>query len=187
MSAPVPFSLQKWRLSVCRLDVQLTLARRYGNFFHSFIGCSSSNKQYKFVIQHTHTHRQKKKQWPKRGRCNGTNICIAGYTLRKQPTFGDAITGFSAKWRLRNERRNSILMTRHYPDLVCASDWLNQISHSARPIRVELDKWRVISHGLSALVAQTSFGGETSSGVAKCRLFSQAKPDNAFIKRKKKW
>ena len=96
MSAPVPFSLRKWRLSVCRLDVQLTLAKRYGNFFHSFIGCSSSDIQYKFVIQHTHTHTQKKKkQKPKRGRCNGTNICIAGYSLKKQPTFGDAITGFS--------------------------------------------------------------------------------------------
>ena len=40
-------------------------------------------------------------------------ICIARYSLRKQPTFGDATTGFPAKWRLRNERRNSILMTRH--------------------------------------------------------------------------
>ena len=34
---------------------------------------------------------------------------------------------------LRNERRNSILMTRHYPDLGSASDWLNRISHAARP------------------------------------------------------
>ena len=35
-------------------------------FFHSFIGCSSSDIQYKFVIQHTHTHTQKKtkKQLP---------------------------------------------------------------------------------------------------------------------------
>ena len=41
-------------------------------------------------------------------------------SLRKQRTFGDATTGFPAKWRLRNERRNSILMTRHYPDLVIA-------------------------------------------------------------------
>ena len=34
-------------------------------------------------------------------------------SLRKQPTFGDATTGFPAKWRLfsvRNERRNSILL-----------------------------------------------------------------------------
>ena len=29
-------------------------------------------------------------------------------------------------------------------------------------------------YGLSALVSQTSFGGETIGGVAKCRLFSQA-------------
>ena len=30
--------------------------------------------------------------------------------------------------------------------------------------------------GISALVSQTSFGGETSRNVAKCRLFSQAMP-----------
>ena len=29
------------------------------------------------------------------------------HSLRKQPTFGDVTTGFPAKWRLRNERRNS--------------------------------------------------------------------------------
>ena len=35
----------------------------------------------------------------------------------EQPTFHDATTGCSAKWRLRNERRNSILMMRQYPEL----------------------------------------------------------------------
>ena len=30
-------------------------------------------------------------------------------------------------------------------------------------------------HGISALVSQTSFLGETSGGIAKCRLFYQAK------------
>ena len=44
-------------------------------------------------------------------------------SLRKQPTFGDATTGFPAKRRLTKERRNSILMTCHYPDLGSASDW----------------------------------------------------------------
>ena len=36
--------------------------------------------------------------------------------------------------------------------------------------------WVVTRHhyGISALVSQTSFPGETSGGVAKCRLFSQA-------------
>ena len=28
-------------------------------------------------------------------------------------------------------------------------------------------------YGISALVSQTSFRGETSGGIAKCRLFSQ--------------
>ena len=49
-------------------------------------------------------------------------------SLRKQTTFRDATNGFPAKWRLRNKRRNSILMTRHYSDLGSASDWLKQIS-----------------------------------------------------------
>ena len=68
-------------------------------------------------------------------------------------------------------------MTRHYPDLGSASDWLNQISHAARPIRSTTQIWVVTRHqyGISALVSQTSFRGETSGGVVICRLFSQAK------------
>ena len=83
---------------------------------------------------------------------------------------------FPAKWHLRNERRNSILMTRHYPDLDSASDWLNQISHAARPFSSSIQIWVVTRHqyGISALVFRTSFGGETSASVAKCRPFSQA-------------
>ena len=41
--------------------------------------------------------------------------------------------------------------------------------------------WVVASrkYGISALISQTSFRGETSAGgVAKCRLFSQAKLSN---------
>ena len=94
---------------------------------------------------------------------------------RKQPTFGDATTGFPAKWRRRNER-NSILMTRNYPDLDSASDWLNQIFHAAQPIRGTTQMWVVTRHqyGISALVSQTSFGGETSGSVTRYWLFSQA-------------
>ena len=36
---------------------------------------------------------------------------------------------------LINERRNSTLMTRHFPDLGSTSDWLKQISHAVRSIR----------------------------------------------------
>ena len=69
-----------------------------------------------------------------------------------------------------------MLMTRHYPDPGTASDWLKQIFHAARPIRSTTQIWVVIRHqyGISALVSQTSFRGETSGGIGKCRLFSQA-------------
>ena len=68
-------------------------------------------------------------------------------------------------------------MTCHYSDLGCASDWL-----AAREIGLKTTNqsttqiWVVTRHQyrISAVVAQTSFGGETSCGVAKCRLVSQA-------------
>ena len=72
--------------------------------------------------------------------------------------------------------QKSILMTRHYPDLGSSSDLLNQISYAARPITSTTQNWIVTRHqyGTSALVSLTSFGGETSGNVAKCRLFSQS-------------
>ena len=67
-------------------------------------------------------------------------------------------------------------MTCQCQDLGSASDWLNQISHAAQPIRCTTQIWVVTRHqyGISALVPQTSFCYETSGGVAKCCLFSQA-------------
>ena len=54
-------------------------------------------------------------------------------------------------------------MTCSYPDLGGASDWLKQIFHSVRPIRSTTKIWMVTSlqYGISALVSQTSFCGET--------------------------
>ena len=97
--------------------------------------------------------------------------CWSLHSLRKQPTFGDATNGFSAKWHLRNDCRNFIPMTHHYPDLGSASDWLNQISHAAQLI------WSTTHHqyGISALVSQMSFGRETSGSVTKFQLSSQVK------------
>ena len=54
--------------------------------------------------------------------------------LRKQPAFCDAIGGFPAKWLLRNERRNSILMTGHCSDLGSASDWMKQIFNQSEAL-----------------------------------------------------
>ena len=53
----------------------------------------------------------------------------------KQPSFGDATTRFPAKWRLSNKHRNSILMTRHYPDLGGASGWSCRVGNLLQPIR----------------------------------------------------
>ena len=54
-------------------------------------------------------------------------------------------------------------MTRHYPDLGSVSDRLKQISKKARPIRSTTHIWEVTRHqyGISVLVSQTLFGGET--------------------------
>ena len=91
--------------------------------------------------------------------------------------FGHATTAFSVRWRLRNEPRNSILMTRQYPGMGSVSDWLKQISRAARTIRNTTHTWVLTRHqyGISALVSQTSFRGKTSGRVAECLLFSQAR------------
>ena len=89
---------------------------------------------------------------------------------------------FATKRRLRNEYRNSILMTCHHPDPGRGHDWLKQIFIVARPIRstTQISVVRRYQYRISALVLQTSFPRETSGGVAKCRLFSQA---NTFSER----
>ena len=50
-------------------------------------------------------------------------------SLRKQPTLRDATTGFPTKWRISHERRNSILITLHYPELSSASGWSYRVGH----------------------------------------------------------
>ena len=106
-------------------------------------------------------------------------------SLRKQQTFRDTITGFPVKSRLRNERRNSILMTRHYPDLGNASDWLCRLGNLLQPIRSTTQIWVVTrpQYGISALVSQTSFCGETSGGIAKCflRLLNNQPNQESYI------
>ena len=75
------------------------------------------------------------------------------------------------------------MMTCHYPGLRSASDWSSRMGNLIQPIRSTTQIWVVSRHqyGISALVSQASFGGETSGSVAKCRLFSQATPLKAFL------
>ena len=98
----------------------------------------------------------------------------------KQPTFRDPATGFAAEWRLRNGRRNSTQKTCHYAGrhagLGGASDWLKQIFSRGMTNQKHYPDLRgdMSSDGISELISQTSFTGETSGDVTKCRLFSQA-------------
>ena len=49
------------------------------------------------------------------------------HSLRKQPIFSDATSGFPAKWRQRDERRNSILGNKRFNRLhLCLSIRANQ-------------------------------------------------------------
>jgi len=98
--------------------------------------------------------------------------------VREQPKFPYPTTGFPAKWRLRNKRRNPILMMPNYPDVGSASDCLKQMSLATWLIRSTTQIWVVTRHqcGISAVVYQMShvFGGinQCSAVVVKYRLFS---------------
>ena len=70
---------------------------------------------------------------------------------------------------------NVVLLIFHYADLGNNSDWSCREGNSLQPISSTAQKWVVTLHqcGVSSIVPQTSFHGETSGGVTKCRLFSQ--------------
>ena len=84
---------------------------------------------------------------------------------RRQLTFCDAFIGFPAKCCLRNERRNSILMTCHYSDLASTSDWLRQLYLGAQYHQIGV--MTLHQRGISALDPQAAFREGTSIGRVK--------------------
>ena len=69
------------------------------------------------------------------------------------------------KRRLRNERRNFILMMRHHLDLGSASDWSCRMGNLIQPIRSTTQIWVVTHH---------QYGISANGSIAKSQLFSQA-------------
>ena len=86
-----------------------------------------------------------------------------------QHYFGDSTTGVPAKWRLRNECKNSILMTSHHPDLGSACD--NFLVESNFPdLGSDVSSVRNFCVHFWDVLLQ-----EIKGSVTKCWLFSQAK------------
>ena len=112
----------------------------------------------------------------KKNKNNQKKLCGLLIAWENRRHFATPLTVSPRNWYLGNERINSVTLACHCQDLVTASDWLKQISISAQPIKITTQIWIVTRHqyGISALVPQTLFRGETSAYVAKSQLFSQA-------------
>ena len=126
---------------------------------NQFVGVTSRLKRTKaatiepaFRLLHSHTFclvRLRKSQW---------------FSLRKQQIFR---FGLPAKQRLRNKRRNSIMMT------LTSQIWVELLigRKFSHPVRSSTQFWVLTRHryGISALISRESTGS-----VAKYRLFSEA-------------
>ena len=82
-------------------------------------------------------------------------------------------------------------MTRHYPDLGSASDWLNQISHMARPIRSTNQIWVVTHYSMEFLSSflRRHLAGKPVVALPNVGFFLRLQPDYVsvfcFLKSKK--
>ena len=103
-----------------------------------------------------------------------SNICnkktkIDQWIWRKRDSIDNSDIKFLA-WE-NDFCRNSILMTCHYPDLDSASDWSSIVWGKICFNQSEATNRQ---YGISVTVSQTTFRGETSGCIVKCRLFSPA-------------
>ena len=78
---------------------------------------------------------------------------------------------FPREMTFEQRLQNSIQMTRHYPHVGGAFDWLKQIFNQSDSLPRSGSRHQ---YGISAFVSQTPFCGENNCGVAKCRLVSAA-------------
>ena len=149
---------------VCGSDVKghvLKVCRHSESMRQKHLALSSKKTFSKFLKLHNHQRRM-------------TFLMTTTYGFNRRH-FATPSSTVSRKGVWESSAEIPVLMTHHYPDLDSASDWLKQISKAGRPIRSTTQIWVVTRHqyGISALVSQTSFRGETVGGVGKCRLFSQ--------------
>ena len=80
------------------------------------------------------------------GRLKWTSVCSLLLDWPKSAHIARCHHWFPPEWRLWNERRNSILMTCHYPDLGSAFDWSSRVGNLLQPIRSTTQIWVVTRH-----------------------------------------
>ena len=80
-------------------------------------------------------------------------------------------------------RKNSILMMCHYPDLASVFCWQIRERNLLQPIKSTIQIWVVTRHqyGISALVAQTSFRGETSGDIVNVDCFLRLRKTVLYV------
>ena len=100
---------------------------------------------------------------------NAEGWTLGHVSLRKQPTFRDATTGFPA----RNNFWETTAEMFHYPDLGSDSDWSKREGNLLQPIRSTTQICH--QYGISAIVCQMSSRGNPDGEVPKWRLFVQTR------------
>ena len=80
-------------------------------------------------------------------------------------------------------------MTSQYPDLGSASDWLKQISHTARPIRSNTQIWVVTRHqyGISALILRSHLAGKAVEALPNVGCFFRPTQNNISDYKMPRW
>ena len=106
-------------------------------------------------------------------------------SLRKLLTFRGTTNGFPAKWLLRNKPGEIPYWwcVTHYPDLASVFYWQCRERNFLQPIKSTIQIWVVKRHqyGISALVPQTSFRGETSGDVVKVDCFLRLRKTVLYV------
>ena len=111
-----------------------------------------------------------------------SNLAIA--VRRKSPTFCGTTNSLLVKWRLRNEHKNSILMTRHFPDLVSTFDWL-KICFIQSEALSRSGWWRIITIEFLCLFLRRHFMGKPVCGSRNVCCFPMPIANLAILTKKK--
>ena len=145
------FLVSIFTFNYCKSTYYLNLCcnKSIGGWLH-FLGSVQSATCADFVANFCNNFSQ-----PVTTRIVAWRVWLVGNFPPRFCRFHVATTGFPAEWRLRNECRNSILMTRHFSDLSRPSDWFSREGNLLQAIKSTSQIWVVTCHQykISSLVS----------------------------------